>query len=345
MQRKFSRRSIVAVGAAASVSAGRSWGQSRPANTRLTVAVADRSAFAALPLVLADQLGYFRAEGLDVDLVEITQIQKGIMASLFSQADVVCGGPDQAISLLARGLPCQTFVLQARAPAVALGMSTKATAPYRHWADLKGRRIGVVAPGSLGHLAVIKLLARAGLSTQDVSFQALGSWLSAVSALRSGQVEALSYPDPAITLLEHSGEIRLVADTRTMKGAEAVFGGPMPAAGLIAPNAFITKHPQAIQGLTHAVVHSLKWLQTAGPSDIIKTVPESYLLGDRALYLGAFNRGREALSPDGLISDAAVRTAALAAAQLDSAINLQLINVATSFTNDFVLRSKTRYRS
>ena len=40
--------------------------------------------------------------------------------------------------------------------------------------------------------------------------------------------------------------------------------------------------------MVDAMVHALKWLQTAGPSDIIKTVPESYFLGDRALYLAAF---------------------------------------------------------
>jgi len=35
----------------------------------------------------------------------------------------------------------------------------------------------------------------------------------------------------------------------------------------------------------------------SGPSDIIKTVPEAYLLGDRALYLAAFNKVREAFLP------------------------------------------------
>ena len=40
-------------------------------------------------------------------------------------------------------------------------------------------------------------------------------------------------------------------------------------------------------------------LQTAGPSDIVKTVPEGYLLGDRAVYLAAFDKVREAISTDG----------------------------------------------
>jgi len=36
---------------------------------------------------------------------------------------------------------------------------------------------------------------------------------------------------------------------------------------------------------------------------------ESYLLADKALYLFSFNKVKEAISPDGVISDAGARTA------------------------------------
>jgi ABC-type nitrate/sulfonate/bicarbonate transport system substrate-binding protein len=65
----------------------------------------------------------------------------------------------------------------------------------------------------------------------------------------------------------------------------------------------VQKNPNTCQALANAIVHGLKWLQTAGPSDIIKTVPEGYLLGDRALYLASFNKVREAISLDGMIPD------------------------------------------
>jgi len=44
------------------------------------------------------------------------------------------------------------------------------------------------------------------------------------------------------------------------------------------------------------MVHALKWLQTAGPSDLIKTVPENHFQGDRALYLAAFERAPDVWS-------------------------------------------------
>ena len=97
--------------------------------------------------------------------------------------------------------------------------------------------------------------------------------------MRSGQIDAISNTDPVMTMLEQKGDVKIVSDTRTLKGTRDVFGGPMPAACLYAPVDFIQKNPNTCQALANAIVHGLKWLQTAGPSDIIRTVPETYLLG------------------------------------------------------------------
>jgi NitT/TauT family transport system substrate-binding protein len=70
--------------------------------------------------------------------------------------------------------------------------------------------------------------------------------------------------------------------------SEKVFGGPMPAACLYAPQAFLDKNPNTTQALANAMVRANKWIQKAGPGDIIKVVPESYLLGDRAVYIDGF---------------------------------------------------------
>jgi NitT/TauT family transport system substrate-binding protein len=88
------------------------------------------------------------------------------------------------------------------------------------------------------------------------------------------------------------------------------------------------------------MVYALKWLQTAGPGDIIKTVPEAYLLGDRALYLTAFNKVREAISPDGLMPDDGPRTVLKALAGFDAGIRADKIDLARSYSNEFVKKVK-----
>ncbi|MEJ7688295.1 MAG: ABC transporter substrate-binding protein, partial [Variovorax sp.] len=114
---------------------------------------------------------------------------------------------------------------------------------------------------------------------------------------------------------------------------------------LYAPMDFIQKNPNTCQALANAIVRGLKWLQTAGPGDIIKTVPETYLLGDRALYLASFDKVREAIATDGLVPADGPKTALSAIASFDSAVKADKIDLAKTFTNDFARRAKDRFKA
>lgn len=155
----------------------------------------------------------------------------------------------------------------------------------------------------------------------------------------------MSNTEPVMTMLEQQGDVRIIADTRTLKGSHALFGGAMPAACLYASDGFVRKHPATCQALTNAIVHGLKWLQTAGPGDIVKTVPENNLMGDRALYLASFLKTREAISPDGLIPDEGGATALRALSSVDPTLKADKIDLARLYTNVFARKAKERFRA
>ena len=102
----------------------------------------------------------------------------------------------------------------------------------------------------------------------------------------------------------------------------------MPAATLYAFDDFIRKYPRTTQALANAIVRADRWLATAGPSDVLKTVPENYQLGDKALYLAAFASQREAYSTDGLMPESGPQTAAKALASFDPKIDPAKIDLA-----------------
>jgi NitT/TauT family transport system substrate-binding protein len=181
------------------------------------------------------------------------------------------------------------------------------------------------------------------LKPSDVSIIGVGATQGAVAALRSGQIDAISNLDPVITLLQRSGDLQVLSDTRVVAEADKVFGGPMPAACLYAPQSFIDKHPQTTQALANAMVRANKWIQAAGPSDIITNVPESYLLGDRAVYIDAFLAAKGALSPDGLIPEKGADTALRALASIDAEIGKAKIDLAAVWTNDFAKKANAKY--
>ncbi|WP_407941720.1 ABC transporter substrate-binding protein [Noviherbaspirillum galbum] len=311
---------------------------------KVSIAVGGKNLFYYLPLTVAEQLGYFKDEGLQVEISDFAGGSKALQALVGGSADVVSGAFEHTIDMQVKGQNITAFVLQGRAPQIVLGVSTKNLPNYKSLQDLKGKKIGVTAPGSSTNMLASFVLAKAGIKPGDVSYIGVGTSAGALSAVRSGQIDAIANLDPAITMLQQKNDIKVIVDTRTMKDTLDVFGGPMPAATLYASGAFIKKNPNTTQALTNAMVKALKWIQTAGPDDIVKVVPESYMLGDRALYTAAFLKVKEAYSPDGKIPDEGAQTALKALQAYDPKIAGKTIDLTRTYTNDFVRKANDKQR-
>lgn len=341
------RRTFTSAAAAllASLATSSLHAQARPEKAKVVIAVDGKAAIYYLPLTISEQLGYFKAEGLDVEISDFAGGSRALQAVVGGAANVVSGAYEHTINLQSKNQFFQAFVLQGRAPQIAVGVSTKAMPGYKTVADLRGRKIGVSAPGSSTNMVANLVLSRAGIKPGDVSFIGVGTTAGALAAVRSGEIDAMSNIDPVMTMLEQRGEVKIISDTRTLKGTTEVFGGPMPAACLYAPAEFLQKNPNTCQALANAIVRGLKWLQTAGPSDIIKTVPESYLLDDRALYLASFNNVREAISLDGMFPEEGGKTAVRALASIEPSIRPDKIELERTYTNEFARRAKDRFKA
>src|SRR5215207_3680447 len=209
--------------------------QPRLEKTKISLAVGGKAAFYYLPLTISEQLGYFKAEGLDLEISDFAGGARALQAVVGGSADVCSGAFEHTINLQSKNQMFQAFVLQGRAPQIAFGVSTKNMPNYKTVADLKGKRIGVSAPGSSTNMMANLVLSRAGLKPGDVSFIGVGTAAGALTAMRSGQIDAMSNTDPVMTMLEQKGEVKIISDTRTLKGTQDVFGGPMPAACFYAP--------------------------------------------------------------------------------------------------------------
>jgi NitT/TauT family transport system substrate-binding protein len=319
--------------------------QSKLEKTSVGIAVGGKASLSYLPLTLAEQLGYFKAEGLEVEISDFAGGARALQAVVGGSAEVVSGSYEHTLNMQGKDQYYQGFVLQGRAPQIAVGVSNKTMTNYKSLADLRGKKIGVSAPGSSTNIVANLLLARAGLKAGDVSFVGVGTSAAALTAMRSGQIDAISNIDPVMTMLEQKGDVRIISDTRTLKGTLELFGGPMPAACLYASMEFIRKYPNTTQALTHAIVHALKWLQTAGPGDIIRTVPEGYLLGDRGLYLASFNKVRESIALDGLFPEEGGKTVLRALSSFDASLKADKVDLSKTFTNRFARIAKDRFKA
>jgi NitT/TauT family transport system substrate-binding protein len=241
-----------------------------------------------------------------------------------------------------KGQRLRAFALQGRAPQIVLGINPKTMSGYKSPADLKGKKIGVTAPGSSTNIVANFVLGKVGVKPDEVSIVGVGAGSGAVAAMRSGQIDAISNLDPVITLLQRSGDLKIITDTRVVADADKLFGGPMPAGCLYAPETLIERNPHTMQALVNAMVKADRWIQKAGPSDIVKAVPESYLLGDRAVYIDAFLASLKALSPDGLFPESGAETARRALASIDPEVAKAQLDLKAVYTNEFVKKANAK---
>ncbi len=310
---------------------------------RVTMALAARQSLYHLPLTLADQLGFFRQAGVAVEWLQHEAGSKVLLSALQGQADVVAGAFEHVFSMHHKGQSYQAFIQMGRTPQLALGVSTRKGASLRSVMGLRGARLGVSSLESGTHWMACQWLLHHGLLPEDVVFVEVGTSQSVIEALRSGAIDALCNPDPVMHWLEQKNEIRILGEARSLAATRKVMAGDVPGACLIARTDYLQRHPAVAQAISDAVIHALKWLQTAGLTDILKMVPAHHWMGDRAIYLGAFEKLRDSYAPDGLVLPTAVLNASQAHARLTNHTPLARPLVERLYNNSFASKSKVRF--
>lgn len=308
------------------------------------IAVGGKAALYYLPLTVAEQQGYFKQEGLEVKISDFAGGAQSLRAVVGGSADVVSGAYEHTINMQAQKQSLIAFVQMGRLPQISVGIVTAKAASYRSPKDLRGLKVGVSAPGSSTNILFNYLISRDGLKPTDVSIIGVGTGAGAVAAIKNNQVDVISNTDPIMTKLEQEGSIKVIADWRTVAGTEKTFGGQLPAASLYAPQKFVQENPNVVQALTNAIVRANRWLARAGATDVVKVVPDAYLLGDRALYLFAYDKVKEAFSPDGIISDAGAKATLKVLAGYNPKINPAEIRLQDTYTNEFARKANAKYK-
>src|SRR5690349_22581504 len=115
------------------------------------VAVGGKASLYYLPLTIAEQLGYFKDEGVEVSISDFAGGSQALRAVVGGSADVVSGAYEHTLNMQPKGQYLQCFVQQGRAPQIAIGISSTRAKTYKSPKDLKGLKVGVSAPGSSTH--------------------------------------------------------------------------------------------------------------------------------------------------------------------------------------------------
>lgn len=329
-------RSFAAIAAAVSVAVALTAGtaEAQLEKSKVSLAVGGRSTLVYLPITIAQQRGYFREQGLEVEIFDVAGGSRAYEASLGGNVDLVVGVYQHVLSLQAQQQYYKAFTLLTDNIGVGIILPAEKAKSFKSFADFKGLKVGVTAPGSGSHQAVLYLLSKAGLGKSDISAIGVGTGSTAVAAMRSGKVDAMSMTEPAITALGDS--VAIVANAMTKQGAVDLFGGAVPSISMAAKETFIAENPKVIQAVTTALVKALLWMRDAKPSEIADSVPSSDLQGGRDLYERAFQSAREMYSFDGLITEDGAKRVLSMLEGVNSKVDPDKIDLKRSYTNAFV---------
>lgn len=153
------------------------------------------------PFYVADKLGYYRAEGLNV------KFQHGYVSELMplllqGKLDFIVGDPEDAIFARNQGAPVKyVMAMYQKSPVTVFSLK-----PLNRTTDLKGKTLGI--PGTFGssYAAVRAVLDSAGLQEgRDVRLASIG--FTQLDAVRAGRVDAaVGYVNNEVVGLRNAGE-------------------------------------------------------------------------------------------------------------------------------------------
>jgi len=308
----------------------------KPEMPKLRLVVGGKSAIFYLPLSVTERLGYFRQAGLELEIVDVQSGARALQSLVGGSAEMGVGTFDHTIQMQAKGQPVVAVTQYGRYPGFVLATVASKSVPYRGPQSLKGLKIGVTSPGSSTHFMAAYMLVRSGLKPDDASFVATGVTSTAVAAAKRAEIDAIVSSDPMVSLMQSEGLIKIVADTRTPEGTQAVYGGPYPGGVVYLTPAFIERNPRTVQAIVTAFVRALKWIAVHSPDEIAKAMPEDYALGNREVYVRAIAASKAMYSPDGRFVPGAVETAHQVLRVFDPAVAGATVDLSKTHTGSFV---------
>lgn len=306
---------------------------------KVTIGVGGQTLLTYLPTTLAEELGFYEEQGLDVDLQDLQGGSKALTAMIGGSTEVTSGYYEHTIQMQAKNQSIEAFANMNLSSGLALVVSEKNADSIKSVADLKGKNVGVTAPGSSTDMFVKYLLSKNGMALTDASVSAIGAGSSAVAAVEMGQVDAAVMLEPDISVLEKRiGKAPIVLeDVRTPEGLKEIFGtDTWPSSSLYAKTDWLEANPDKAEKLAAAIKKTLTYIQEHSGEEIAAEMPEKFAGGDMEQYARVIEELKQTLSKDGVFTpegaEAVLETQRIANPEVGDAE----IDLSKTYTNEFV---------
>ena len=189
-----------------------------PAQTRIRVGTCARTLTAGVgsQFAVAQKLGWFAQEGLDVEVVPLTGSTDCVKFVATREFLITLPSMEPLAIARQQGVRIKNFYTAYQTPGYAIAVP--AESPIQKLSDLKGKTIGVTNMASAGVIIARALAATSGLNPDtDINLVVAGEGAQPAALLRSKQIDALSQFDTQYVLIENAGVKLRILDKRPIE--------------------------------------------------------------------------------------------------------------------------------
>ena len=256
-----------------------------------------------LPYQLAQDLGFYKKYGVNVQLS--TEQQGGVgaeTAMVSGQVDMAGAWYVHAIDFQAKGKNVVDLVQLSGAPGERemCAKGSGITSP----AEWKGKSLGVTDIGSGTDELTLYLAARYPQGSSEISRVAVGAGPTFVAALQHGRIASGMTTQPTVGAIQSQGIGSSVINLATTSGAQQWLGGAYPAAGVLARADWVASHQATVQKVVDALVATMHWISTHSAADIANAMPPAFVsngLTTKAAYIAELAQDKGQFLANGMM--------------------------------------------
>ena len=245
-----------------------------------------RSIFYA-PQYVAINKGFFKDQGIEIELTTGQGADKTMTALLSGQADIGFAGPEAAIYVLNQGKEDYAVVFAQLTQRDGSFLVGRADDPNFKWENTKGKVIIGGRPGGVPEMTLEYLLKQHGvIPGKDVEVITNLQFTATAGAFASGTGDYVALFEPTASSLEKAGTGKIVASV----GEDS---GLIPYTAYFTTKSYMEKNPKIVQDFTDAVYKGQRWVKEHSAEEIAKEVMPFFPDADEKLLVTVINRYKE----------------------------------------------------
>ncbi|MGW5441968.1 ABC transporter substrate-binding protein [Streptomyces asiaticus] len=292
-----------------------------------------------MPAMLTQRLGYFKAEGLKVQLLTEPAGVQATTSLVAGDVQGVVGFYDHTLDLQVKGKQVQSVVQLAQAPGEVEVVSNKAAGELKSPKDFKGKKLGVTGLGSSTDFLTKYLAVDSGVRTSEFTPVAVGAGQTFISALKQGSIQGGMTTDPTVAQIVDQKIGKVLIDMRTPEGSKQALGGLYPSSSLYMNADWVNGHKETVQKLANAFVKTLKWMSTHSAEDIAAKMPSDYAQGGAKLYAEAIKSTLPMFTKDGVMPADGPATVERVLKAFNPNLKNATVDLKKTYTTEFVKKA------